>query len=101
MSTELPEGLGGRFGNLDDLPDELRSEIIAARVDLMEQKVIDLLATQFDGAATVDEIRVGLFRMTGEVLERRKLAGKLYRMVQSKPPLLESVQKKKGVYRIP
>ncbi len=101
MSTELPEGLGGRFGNLDDLPEELRSEIIAARIDAMEQKIIDLLTTQFAGAATVDEIRVGLFRMTGEVLERRKLAGKLYRMVQSKPPLLESVQKKKGAYRIP
>lgn len=101
MNAELPEDLGGRFGNLDDLPEALRSEIIAARIDPTEQKIINLLATRFDGVATVDEIRVGLFRMTGVVLERRKLAGKLYRMVQAKPPLLESVQKKKGVYRIP
>ena len=101
MNTELPEGLGGRFGNLDDLPDELRAELIAARVGAVEQNILDLLAAQFDGVATVDEIRVGLFRMTGEIFDRRKLAGRLYRMVHSKPPLLESVQKKKGVYRIP
>lgn len=101
MNTELPEGLGGRFGNIEDLPEELRAELLAARVGAVEQNVLDLLAAQFDGAATVDEIRVGLFRMTGEIFDRRKLAGKLYRMVHSKPPLLESVQKKKGVYRIP
>lgn len=101
MTIQLPEGLGSRFGNLDDLPEELRTQVLAARIDVVEQKIIDLLTQQFDGAATVDELRVGLYRATGEVFDRRKLAGKLYRMVQAKPPLLESVPKKKGVYRIP
>lgn len=101
MNSELPEGLGGRFGNIDDLPEELRAELIAARVGVVEQTILDLLAAQFDGAATVDEIRVALFRKTGEIFDRRKLAGRLYRMVNAKPPLLESVAKKKGVYRIP
>ena len=101
MNTELPEGLGGRFGNLDDLPEELRAELLAARIGAVEQSILDLLLAHFEGVATVDEIRIGLFRMTGEIFDRRKLAGKLYRMAHTKPPLLESVPKKKGVYRIP
>lgn len=101
MNDELPEGLGSRFGDINDLPEELRAQIAAVKIDAMEQNILDLLKLSFEGAATVDEIRVGLFRVTGEVIDRKKVAGKLYRMVGAKPPLLLSVEKKKGVYRIP
>ena len=101
MDNGLPEGLGSRFGDINDLPEELRSQIAAVKIDALEQTIIDLLRDAFDGAATVDEIRVGIFRATGEIVERKKVAGKLYRMVSAEPPLLASVEKKRGVYRIP
>lgn len=101
MNDQLPGGLGGRFGNISDLPDELRQQIAAVRVDELEQKILQLMSGFFDGAATVDEVLVGLYRLTGKVYDRRKIAGKLYRMVNSTPPLLRSVEKKRGVYRIP
>lgn len=100
MIDSLPEELGNRFGDLSDLPDELVRQIPATRVDESEKIILSVLADRFGGMATVDEILVGMYRETGEVLDRSKLAGKLYRMVTRRPQLLESVQGKRGVYRV-
>lgn len=101
MSEDLPEGLGNRFGRLDDLPPELLTQIPAARIGELDQQIINLLQDKFDGAASVDEILVGLYRDTSVIHDRRKLAGKLYRMVNSQPKLLDAVPRKRGVYRLP
>lgn len=101
MESQLPEGLGTRFGNLDDLPEALKKQLAATRLDEMERNILRLLREEFGGAATVDELWVGLYRLTSEVLERKKVAGKLYRMASAKPPLLSSVEKKRGTYRLP
>ena len=100
MTDSLPEELGNRFGDLSDLPEELIRQIPATRVDESEKKILAILADRFGGMATVDEILVGIFRETGEVLDRAKLAGKLYRMVTRRPQLLDSVKGKRGVYRV-
>lgn len=97
MQDELPNDLGRRVGDLDELPDELRRQLQIAKVGAQEQMIIGVLDRQFDGIANVDEILVGVYRATGEVWQRQFLANKLYRMSVAK--LLESVPKKKGVYR--
>ena len=101
MSSNLPEGVGSRFGNLADLPEGLLKQIPAVRVDDLEREVVDLLRDQLEGAGSVDEILVGLYRKSGVIHERRRIAGKLYRMVNSSPQLLIAVEKRRGVYRLP
>ena len=101
MSSDLPEGVGSRFGNLSDLPEELLKQIPAVRVDDLEREVIDLLRDKLEGVGSVDEILVGLYRKSGIIHERRRIAGKLYRMVNSSPQLLLTDEKRRGVYQLP
>lgn len=101
MDIQLPPDLGTRFGNIDDLPDSLREQLAATRLDAMERDVLQLIRDEFSGVATVDEIWIGLYRKNSTVLERKKVAGKLYRMATAKPPLLVSIEGKRGTYGIP
>lgn len=101
MITEIPDDVGSRFGDLRDLPEELLRQIPATRVDESERQIMEVIKGIYDGVASVDEILVGLYRLTGVVNDRKKLAGKLYRMVSNTPPLLLSVEKRRGVYQIP
>lgn len=100
MEDELPPEIGSRFGDLSDLPQELLQQIPAIRMDSQERQILDVVRN-FDGVASVDEILVGIYRLTGLVEDRKRIAGKLYRMVQSRPPMLQSVEGKRGVYRLP
>ena len=97
MNDELPEDLGRRVGELDELPEALRKQLQIAKVGSQEKMIIRVFDEAFGGVANVDEVLVGIYRATGEILQRQFLANKLYRMSQAK--LLESVPKKKGVYR--
>lgn len=98
MDDSLPKDLGRRLGDLSALPEELRSQLQAAKVGELEQSIISLLRDVYDGIANVDEILVGLFRRDGHIHQRQYLSNKLYRMAQA--DLIVSVPKKKGVYRI-
>lgn len=99
MSEDLPKDLGKRLGDLSDLPEALRKQINAVKLDDLEEKIVSLLRETFGGVANVDELIVGLYRRFDYVTEdRRKLGSKLYRMQQS--DLIESVPKRKGVYRL-
>src|SRR5262249_51890154 len=97
MDEDLPKDLGRRLGALDELPEALRSQLQAAKMGQLEQDVITVLRDQFDGAANVDEILVGLYRQTGDILQRPYLSNKLYRMAQAGQII--SVPRRKGVYR--
>lgn len=101
MDDSLPKNIGTRLGDLTELPDELLAQIPSARIDQLEREIVELIGDRFDGVASVDEILVGLYRVSGKIHERGKVAGKLYRMVNGQPKLLESVAKKRGVYRLP
>lgn len=100
MQEILPSDVGSRFGDLGDLPEALLRQIPATRIDETEQEIVDVIKGMFGGVASVDEVLVGLYRQTGTIHERKKLASKLYRMVSSRPPLLEAVPKKRGIYRV-
>ncbi len=91
--------VGRRLGDLSDLPEALRNQLSVAKLDDLEQKVVDTLRKRFDGIANVDELMVGLYREFSYVTEdRRALANKLYRMC--KVGVIESVPKRKGVYKV-
>ncbi len=94
---ELPESLGRRVGNLDDLPDSLLAQLQVGRVDELHERIVHSLR-QLDGTANLDEVLVALYRATGEVYKRPYLSNKMYRMAQA--GAIESVPKKKGVYRL-
>lgn len=97
MSESLPENLGKRVGNLDELPPELRAQLQIGKIDDFGQQIIDLIRDGYGGVANVDEILVGLYRATGDVHQRQQIANKLYRMGQAEQII--SVPRKKGVYR--
>jgi hypothetical protein len=97
MEKELPQNFGLRFGEMEDLPDELKAQIQAIKVGDVERTIIAMLRDDFEGIANLDEILVGLFRRKGEVFDRQLVSNKLYRM--NKSGLVVSVPKKKGVYR--
>jgi hypothetical protein len=95
----IPKDLGRRLGDLSDLPEALRKQIVAVKLDDLEEKIVSTLKTRFGGIANLDELMVGLYRDHQHITEdRRKLANKLYRMQQA--GLIESVPKRKGVYKL-
>lgn len=94
----LPPDFGRRVGTLDDLPDDLKNQLQVGKQDELHAQVIHSL-TQLDGVANLDEVLVALYRMTGKVYKRTYLSNKMYRMAQSGD--IESVPRKKGVYRLP
>jgi hypothetical protein len=97
MDDTLPPDLGRRVGNLDELPEALRTQLQIGKIGELEREIISVIQDGFGGVANVDEILVGLFRRSGEIYERQPLANRLYRMGQAGH--LISVPKKKGVYR--
>lgn len=98
LDTDSVSDVGSRLGNTDDLPEELLRLLSATKMDDLEEKIFKTLKERFDGIASLDEVIVGLYRDFGYIAEDRRLINsKLYRM--SKRGILESVPKKKGVYR--
>ena len=98
MTDDILKSVGRRLGDLSDLPEALRKQIAGVKLDDLEEKVIKTVRERFGGVANVDEIIVGLYRDHQYITEdRRQLANKLYRM--QKAGLLESVPKRKGVYK--
>jgi hypothetical protein len=97
METRIPENLGKRIGSLADLPDELLAQLQFAKRSELETEIVEIINVTFDGVANVDEILVGLYRATHKIYQRPFISNKLYRMGQA--GLLESIPKKKGVYR--
>ncbi len=99
MNEEADDKVGRRLGDLSDLPPELRKLLNVAKLDDLEEKIISTLKSRYEGIASVDEILIGLYRDFQYIPEdRRTVANKLYRM--SKAGHLESVAKRKGVFKV-
>lgn len=96
ISIRKIEPIGGRLGNVEDLPDEIRSQLISVQYDELETQIIAVINEQFSGIATIDEILVGLWRVHHDVHQRDGLANKIYRMTRKE--YLHSVAGRKGVY---
>ena len=98
QEDDFPAELGRRVGDLEGLPEQLRKQLQVGRNDELHEQVINSLM-RLDGVANLDEVLVALFRMTGNIFKRTYLSNKMYRMAQA--GAIESVPKKKGVYRLP
>lgn len=98
MNERIPTDLGKRVGNLDELPEELRAELVVGKTDELEEALITGLKN-LDDMANLDELLVMAYKLTGKVYKRQFISNKMYRMAQA--GLVESVPKKKGVYSIP
>jgi hypothetical protein len=88
--------VGKRLGNISALPEELRSQLQAAKTDELEDKILNVI-NKLDGVANIDEILVGLYKEYQTIQQRSYITNKLYRMI--KAGLLIAVSGKKGVYR--
>ena len=88
LTSALPPDLG----NIYDLPAELLEELSVAKTDELEDQIATVI-NSYAGAASLDQILVGLFRKFGVKQKRRFLQNKLYRM-----PGIWSVEGRKGVY---
>ena len=87
-----------RLGDISDLPQALKDQLAQGRSDDLEQTIINVIRARYNGAAAIDEILVGVYRETGEVLERQPLSTKLYRMTRKQ--VLHSVSGRKGIYSV-
>jgi len=97
-TVELSAKIGSRLGNVMDLPEEMRAQLVSIQFDETEMQIVSLIRDKLDGVATIDEIFVGLFREHGVDSTRESLANKIYRMTRKE--LLFSVSGRKGVYSI-
>ena len=85
--------------DLSDLPQELRDELVASKRDDYEKKIIELFKLS-GGNLNIDQIQIAFYRKYGEHKARNKITTKLYNMARSSSPAIESVQGKKGVYKL-
>lgn len=88
--------IGHRLGNVMDLPEEIRLQLVSVQFDEVESQILKVINDDFSGVATIDEIFVGMYRATNEITQRDALANKIYRMTRKE--LLFSVEGRKGVY---
>jgi hypothetical protein len=98
MENDILSMVGKRLGDISDLPEELRKQLSFTELDQLEAAVLNTLNTRFEGIASIDEIMVGLFRDSNMLVQRAKLASKLYRM--AKAGHVKNVPKKRGIFSI-
>ena len=80
---------------LEGLPQELLSELSSG--DRTEFLILNILE-DLGGIASLDQLLVGIFRRTKEIVKRSTLTSRLYRMAQRN--LLYTAPGKKGVYSL-
>ena len=95
----LGKNVGGRLGDLSDVPEHIRKQLVTVQVDELEQQILSVIGEEFGGSASIDEILVGLWRKYKiDDKDRDFLARKIYRMVRSSS--IFSVPKRKGIYAL-
>ncbi len=85
------------LSNIDDLPDSLKGDLRAYKIDRVEKNIMDLFSLA-KRHLTLDEITVSYFRQYGEEISRKQMMTKLYNMSRAQSPLLKTIKGKKGVY---
>lgn len=81
---------------VDGLPQELLAELSESALPDRGETLLLHVINDRGGIATLDQVLVGLYRKTGEVMKRTTLTSKLYRMTQKGTVFV--VPSKKGVY---
>jgi hypothetical protein len=81
---------------LEGLPQELIQELSAAgRADKGEFAIVQVI-DQLGGIASLDQILIGLYKRTGEVIKRNTLSSRLFRMLPKK--LAFTIGSRTGIY---
>lgn len=93
---QLTTAVSLSFGDLSDIPDELKAELNVPKPDELDNQIATLINTSAGRTATIDQILIGLWRKFGVVQKRRFLQGRLYRMIKN--DMLWSVPDRKGTY---
>ena len=90
-----------RLGDLADLPEALRSQlkpIKAKRLNAFHALVLAVIADCFGGKANIDEILVGVWRLTETVVDRKKIARALCQL--KKLGMLTPAPARSGIYKL-
>ena len=84
--------------DLNGLPESMLAQLRKKpRVNDRDSKILSLVAEQFNGAASIDEIWVALYRETGKEVKRNVIGASMRRLVEHGK--LKNVQK--GCYALP
>jgi hypothetical protein len=86
-----------RIGNIDDLPQELKEQLMICNQKDIEKKIIEVIKS-YDNYANIDEVMVGLYRRFKIITKRTDIVSRLYRM--AKKGLLLPIKNKKGAYKL-
>lgn len=82
--------------DLEGLPAELVGELSDGAIPDKGESVLLLVIDERGGIASLDQILIGIYRKTGEVMKRTTLTSKLYRLTQK--GVLFALPTKKGAY---
>ena len=88
--------IGSRLGNVDDLPEELRSQLTGQKSNDDERKILDIVIF-LDGVATVNEIMVSLYYNYSEVVNRPVVNNRVSKLM--KKGALFRTPGKRGFYQ--
>jgi hypothetical protein len=84
--------------DLEGLPPELLEELSDGAVPDRSESLVRTILQQRGGVATLDQVLIGVYKATGEILKRNTLTSKLYRMAQKGQVF--TIPNKKGVYSL-
>jgi len=87
------------LSDVSDIPHDIAQYLKIFTRGSFERNIIELFR-KAGRQLTIDEVTVAYFRCFSEQVERPKIVTKLYHMSRSKHPVIASVKKKKGVYRL-
>lgn len=82
---------------LNDIPDELVTELRISRADKADAEVLELFRIA-NRPLNVREVLVGLYRKFGVSEKRTAIAARIYRLTQSHQ--LEGIEGERGVYKL-
>lgn len=85
--------------DVSDLPSELRSELNISKRDKFEKNIIQLFKIAGQ-ELNIDQMQAGYFRKYGEHKKRAQINAKLYNMSRASNSAVESVEGKKGTYKL-
>lgn len=87
------------LSNTSDIPDEIKKELNILKMDDFEKRLIELFKIA-KSDLNLDQVQVGYFRKYGENKDRRAITTKLYNISRGEHAPIESVEGRKGVYRL-
>jgi len=83
--------------DIEDLPEDLIKELSISDADKAEFVILNMIE-EAGGIMSLDQIIVGLYKLTNEINKRNAITNRMYRM--GNKGLIHAVPNKKGVYSL-